>query len=161
MNVVIVFAVLALVLFGAAYVTRRRFGLLGLALAAGSLLSTMWDSTAGLLVSATGLVPKGPLTDAVTLSLLVLLPPVVLLFHGTTYKSVPTRLVGSFLFAILALAFLVVPLGHALPLTGFGAQAYEWLDSNREIIISIGLILAVIDLFFTKPASHLEKKARH
>jgi len=161
MNVVIVFAVLAVVLFGAAYVTKRRFGLLGLALAAGSILSTIWDGTAGLLVSATGLVPKGPLTDAVTLSLLVLLPPVVLLFHGTTYKKPLPRIIGSLLFAGLALAFLIVPLGHALPLTGVGAQAYQWLEVNRNLVISVGMILAVVDLFFTKPASHAERKSHH
>ena len=162
MNVVLVFAVLGLILFLASYVTKRRFGLLGLALAAGAILSTMWDTSAGLMVSATGLVPKGPLTDAVTLSLLVLLPPIVLLFHGTTYKSVLPRIIGSLFFAILALAFLVVPLGHALPLSGFGAEAYEWLDANRDLIISVGLVFAVIDLFFTKPVSHLERKAhRH
>lgn len=113
MNVVLVFAVIGLVLFLAAFFTKRRFGLLGLALSAGAILSTIWDDTAGLMVSATGWVPSGPLTDAVTLSLLVMLPPVVLLFHGTTYKSGFTRAVGAFLFAVLALAFLVMPLGHA------------------------------------------------
>lgn len=161
MNVVIVFAVLAVVLFAAAYLTKRRFGLLGLALAAGAVLSTIWDSTAGIFVAATGIVPKGPLTDAVTLSLLVLLPPVVLLFHGATYKTIFPRIIGSLLFAVLALGFLVVPLGHALPLSSFGAEAYAWLDTNRDIVISAGIVLAVIDLFFTKPVSHLEKKAKH
>jgi hypothetical protein len=161
MNVVIVFAVLAVVLFGAAYLTKRRFGLLGLALAAGSILSTIWDSTAGLLVSASGVVPKGPLTDAVTLSLLVLLPPIILLFHGTTYKTHLPRIIGSLAFAVLALAFLVVPLGHALPLSGVGAQAYQWLEINRNLVISGGMILAVIDLFFTKPASHHTEKRSH
>lgn len=160
MNVVIVFAALAIVLFFAAFLTRRRFGLLGLALAAGAVLSTIWDDTAGLFVSASSLVPDGPLTDAVTLSLLVLLPPIILLFHGTTYKTILPRVIGSLFFAILALAFLVVPLGHALPLNGFGADAYNWLDGNRDLIVSVGIVLAIIDLFFTTPASHLEKKAR-
>ena len=159
MNVVIVFAILGVLLFAGAFLTKRRFGLLGLALSAGAVLSTIWDTTAGIFVSMTGLVPKGPLTDAVTLSLLVLLPPLVLLLHGATYKTMLPRVIGSLLFAVLALAFLVVPLGHALQLSGFGADAYTWLDTNRDLIISAGIVLAVIDLFTTKPVSHLEKKA--
>ena len=37
-----VFVVLGLILFGLAFMTRRRFGVLGLALAAGSVLSSLW-----------------------------------------------------------------------------------------------------------------------
>ena len=47
MNVVLIFGLLAVVLFGSAFVTRRRFGLLGLALAAGSILSGLWGYDAG------------------------------------------------------------------------------------------------------------------
>lgn len=160
MQIIIVFAVLALALFTSAYLTRRRFGLLGLALAAGAILSDIWSTEAGLIVSATGLVPNGPLTNTVTLSLLVLLPPTVLLFHGTTYKSLIPRLVGALLFTLLAMAFLVEPLGHSLVLEGFGADVYNWLDQNKVLIISIGMILAVVDLFMTNPAHMKEKRKR-
>ncbi len=155
MNVVIVFAILAVVLFVSAFITRRRFGLLGLALAAGSILSTIWSFDAGLVVGALGLFPSGPLTTAMTLSLIVLLPAIVLLFHGHTYKNVVSRIVGSLLFTLLALAFLVEPLGFALPLEGYGANVYSQIVIYKEVIISIGMILAVIDLFFTKPAAPL------
>jgi len=162
MNVAIVFGIIAVVLFAAAFITKRRFGLLGLALTAGSVLSTIWFDDAGLMVSATGWVPDGPLTDAVTLSLLVLLPPIVLLFHGATYKTVFPRIIGSLLFTVLALAFLVQPLGKALVLQGTGADIYAWLDMNSILIISIGVVLAVVDLFFTKPARKSDdKKSKH
>lgn len=160
MQVIIVFSILAIVLFAAAFVTRRRFGLLGLALAAGSILSGIWNTDAGLIVSATGLVPRGPLTDTVTLSLLVLLPPILLLFHGTTYKTVIPRIIGSVLFALLALAFLVQPLQYSLALDGFGADVFHWLETNRALIISIGLVAAVVDLFLTNPAHMKEKRKR-
>ncbi len=155
MNVVMVFAGLAVVLFVAAFITRRRFGLLGLSLAAGSILSTLWGFDAGLVVSTVGIVPSGTLTTAVTLSLIVLLPAVILLFHGYTYKSGIGRVVGAALFTLLALAFLVQPLGGALPLDGMGANIYRQLVQYKEAIISIGLVLAILDLFFTKPASPL------
>lgn len=160
MQVIIVFSILALVLFASAFLTGRRFGLLGLALAAGSILSEIWNTDAGLIVSATGLVPSGPITDTVTLALLVLLPPAVLLFHGTTYRSHIPRIIGAFLFTLLALAFLIQPLGHSLSLQGLGADVFNWLDTNRVVIISVGIILAVVDLFMTNPAHMKEKRKR-
>lgn len=158
MIVVIVFIILAVALFLGAFVSKRRFGLLGLALTAGATLSTIWSYDAGLVVSSTGLVPEGPLTTAVTLSLIVLLPAIILLFHGYTYKENAARVIGSLLFTILALAFLVGPLQFVLPLEGVAADIYRWLMNNKEIIISVGVVIAIIDLFFTKPAKLAEKK---
>jgi len=155
---IIVFAALAVVLFLGAFISKRRFGLLGLALAAGATLSTLWSYDAGLVVSSTGLVPEGVITQAVTQSLVVLLPAILLLFHGYAYKKRISRTVGSLLFTVLALAFLVEPIGYALPLEGVGAQAYATLKEYKDIIISAGVVLAVVDLFFTKPA-HLAEKA--
>lgn len=161
MNVVLTFSILAVILFISAYITRRRFGLLGLALAAGSILSGLWSYDADLVVGATGLFPSGPLTTAITLSLIVLLPSGILLFHGYTYKNVLGRIFGAFLFTVLALAFLVEPLGHALTLEGFGVDVYNQLVQNKDLIIGLGLVLAVVDLFLTKPAHLANKKSKH
>ncbi len=161
MNVVLIFGLLALALFGSAFVMRRRFGLLGLALAAGSILSGLWGYDAGLVVSSLGIFPSGPLTTAVTLAAIVLLPAVLLLFHGYTYKNMVGQIIGALLFTLLALAFLVEPLGHALILEGTGVDVYTWLVNNRQIIIGIGMVLAVVDLFFTKPAHMADKRSKH
>ena len=157
MTVLIVFIVLAVGLFLGAFLTKRRFGLLGLALTAGATLSTIWSYDAGLILSSIGLVPSGPMTNAIALSLIVLLPPVVLLFHGYTYKENAARAIGAALFTVLALAFLVEPIGFALPLEGTGADIYNWLIEYKNVIISVGVVLAVVDLFFTKPASNKDK----
>lgn len=160
MIVGIVFVVLAVALFAGAFLSRRRFGLLGLALTAGAKLSSIWAYDAGLVVSATGLVPAGPLTNAVALSAVVLLPAILLLFHGYTYKNVVGRVIGSALFSVLALAFLVEPIGFALPLEGTATDVYNWLVANKNLIISIGVSAAVVDLFFTKPAKKEHDKRR-
>lgn len=159
MVVIIVLAILAAALFTGAFLSRRRFGLLGLALTAGATLSSIWSFDAGLVVSSTGLVPNGPYTNAIALSLVVLLPAIILLFHGYTYKEDFARVIGSVLFTVLALAFLIEPLGFALSLQGTAGDVYNWLLAHRNIIISAGVVLAVIDLFFTKPASR-ERKGR-
>jgi hypothetical protein len=158
MNVVIIFAGLAIVLFAAAFATRRRFGLLGLALAAGSILSTLWGFDAGLVVSSMGIFPSGTLTNAITLSLIVLVPSILLLFHGHMYKDIISRVIGSLMFAVLALAFLVQPLGGVLSLQGSGLNVYRWLVQYKDVIISVGLILAVVDILFTKPAAPLRER---
>jgi hypothetical protein len=160
MSVLVVFIVLALLLFSAAYITKRRFGLLGLALAAGATLSTIWSFDAGLVVGSLGILPSGPLTTAITLGCIVLLPAVILLFHGYTYKTFVGRAVGALLFTALALAFLVEPLGFALPISGLGKDVYGTLLQYKNVIISVGMILAVIDLFLTKPAYMSDRRRR-
>jgi hypothetical protein len=160
MMAIIILAVVALVLFAGAFISKRRFGLLGLALTAGATISTIWEYDAGLLISSTGLVPNGPITQAATLSLIVLLPAILLLFHGYTYKNIFARLFGSILFAVLALAFLVEPLGYTLPLEGIGADVYNQLRTYKDVIISAGVVIAVIDLFFTKRPKASEKEGK-
>lgn len=161
MSVVLIFSIVAAMLFAAAFFARRRFGLLGLALAAGATLSTIWSFDAGLVVGSLGIFPPGPLTTAATLTIVVLLPAVVLLFHGYTYKSYVGRVIGALLFTALAMAFLVEPLGFALPLEGAGNDIYQWLVQYKGVIISVGMIIAVVDLFLTKPAYLGGRKRGH
>lgn len=151
---------IAIVLFIAAFITKRRFGLLGLALSAGSILSGIWDYNAGLIASCLG-IPSTPMTSAIILAVIILLPAVVLLFHGYTYKTLVGRLVGASLFTLLALAFLVEPLEHTIVLNGFGLNVYTWLVENRTVIIGFGLAVAVVDLFLTKPAHLSDRRSRH
>lgn len=157
---VAILAGVAVGLFALAFISKRRFGLLGLALTAGATISTIWEYTAGIMVSSTGLVPDGPLTQAIVQSLIVLLPAIVLLFHGYSYRNLFSRLVGSLFFTVLALAFLVEPIGNALVLQGAGADIYRQLVNYKDVIISIGVILAITDIFFTKSVRALEKEGK-
>ena len=160
LEAIIICLVVVVALFSASFITKRRFGLLGLALAAGSLLSGIWGYDAGLIASGLGF-PSNANTTAVVLAAIVLLPSVILLFHGSAYKSIIGRLVGAGLFTILALAFLIDPLGHILMPQGAGADVYNWLVNNKNLIIGCGLIIAVVDLFLTKPAQLVKNKRGH
>jgi hypothetical protein len=160
MEIVLIFIIIVLVLFVPAFVAKRRFGLLGLALAAGSLLSSIWGYDVGLVVSGLG-IPTSLFTTAVILSLIILLPAGILLFHGSTYKTLIGRVIGASLFTLLAFAFLIEPLGRVLMPTGFGLDVYHWLINNHTFIIGAGLIIAVFDLFFTKPAHLTDKRRKH
>ena len=160
MDIFFIFILLAVVLFVLSYIHKRRFGLLGLALAAGSLLSGIWGYNAGLIAGGLG-APSGAVTTAIVLSVILLLPAVILLFHGPTYHNLIGRVIGAGLFTILALAFLIEPLSHALMPQGTGVDAYNWLVDNRNYVIGFGLIAAVADLFLTKPAHLSDKRHKH
>src|SRR5688572_734271 len=94
-------------LFFLSFLTKRRFGVLGLALAAGSVVSVNWTSTLTPLLEQQGLqVVSPPLVNVVAASL-VLLPPLLLLFSGPTYNGLWLRIIGAAAFALLAFAFLM------------------------------------------------------
>lgn len=121
-----------------------------MALAAGYVLSTLWHDTAEFMVSMLGFVPSGVVSSFVASMLLILLPPVVLFFHGQSYKNLTGRVVGSFLFTLLAMAFLVTPMTKALVLDGPSAQVFEWVTKNADLIIGVGVMAAVFDMLFSK-----------
>ena len=152
--------VIGIILFVSSFIHKRRFGLLGLALAAGSILSGIWGFDAQLIASALK-IPDNTLSSAAILSIIVLLPAGILLFHGSTYKSIIGRVVGASLFTILALAFLFEPLSHAMAPTDAGLVVYNWFTDNKSVIIGLGLIAAVVDLFLTKPAHSHHKDSKH
>lgn len=148
----LIFVLVAVALFFAAYFAKRRFGLLGLALATGSLLSGIWEYEAGLMAGALGISPT------IVSVIILLLPAFVLLFHGYTYKTFVGRIIGAILFTFITMAFLVELLGQIMDLGGLGLNLYNWFLGNKSLVIGSGLIVAVIDLFLTKPISNAKKR---
>lgn len=138
-------------LFVLAFFAKRRFGLLGLALATGSMLALIWGEEAGLTVGVFG-VQTNQTTSAVATCVLILLPSIILMSHGKSYKTIFGKVLGSALFAILGLAFLVGPLMNIIQVDGVGTNIYGWFVNNSRTIIGVGLSVAVLDLFLTKPA---------
>ena len=158
MMVILILLAIVLALFVGAFLSKRRFGVLGLGLAAGAIISPIWGDTAGFVVSSTGVVNEGPLVNAIALSLLILLPAVLFMFHGYTYKHIFGRIIGSFLFTLLAVAFLAGPIATTLLLTGPVGNVYNWVVSNHKLIVSIGVALAVADFLISKTAHKSDKK---
>lgn len=154
MNVALVFGIVLVSLFGLAFLTKRRFGVLGLALAAGAMLSSLWAETLTPVIENAGVVvDKPPMFTLVSVGL-VLLPAILLLFSGPSYKDLPLRLVGAFAFAALALALLIEPLGSALVLTGDSEKVYDFFADNRVYIVTAGLVLALMDILATRTPRH-------
>lgn len=136
-------------LFLMSFATNRRFGVLGLALAAGSLLSTNWTGTVTPFIEQQGVVLVAPPLALVVATALILLPPAVLLFSGPAYTAMWQRIMGSLAFAFLGFAFMADHLQATLQLDGFGAAFMKIMDTYASIIIVAGIIVAMADVLLT------------
>ena len=157
MSIAIIFGIILALLFALAFVTKRRFGALGLALAAGSMLSELWAEALTPIVQEAGLVVQNPPMITVVSVALILLPAAVLLFSGPSYHDRSKRVIGAALFAVLAFALLIEPLGSALVLQGQGKDIYDFVAENRVYIVTVGLIIAVLDLL----NAHTKRASKH
>ncbi len=159
------FLIVAGVIFGAlllaAYTTKRRLGLLGLALAAGSIFAALWTNDLTPIVAKAGIEIIRPPLSSVVASLLILLPAVLLFFSGATVKGKLLRLLSSAIFAILAVAFLIEPLGAALVVDDTAKPIYELLGQYHGVIITVGLALSVADLMLGNKKIRREKESKH
>ncbi len=154
MNVALMSIIVLGALFALAFLTKRRFGVLGLALAAGAMLSSLWAETLTPVIREAGVMVDVPPLATLVAVTLVLLPSVVLLFSGPSYSSILMRVVGAFSYAALALALLIEPMGSALILEGRSVDVYQTLLDYRVYIVTAGLIFALFDILSTRTPKH-------
>jgi hypothetical protein len=146
----IFFVVLLAALFAFSFFTKRRFGVLGLALAAGALLSAHWSGTLTPFIENQGVVLVAPPLSTVVQTTLVLLPPLLLFMSGPSYEGLRLRLLGSIAFTVLAFTFLLEPIGVAVALEGAGLEVYHFFDTYQSLLIVLGIMLAITDILFTR-----------
>ena len=98
-----------------------------------------------------------PPLSSVVATVVTLLPALILLFGGPGYKATWQRIVGSLVFAMLAIVLLLEPLGAALVVDEAGKPLFEFLRGYQNILITTGLGFAIIDLLLTRsPKGHKE-----
>lgn len=161
MNAVLILIVIILALFAAAFLSKRRFGLLGLGLTAGAVVAPLWGENAGYVVSATGLVPEGPIINVIAIALITLVPAILFMFHGYSYKGMFGRVVGSLLFTTLAVALLIEPLSTILSISGPIGAVYQWFVTNHTLVISAGIVFAIVDTLTAKAVHKKVEKKHH
>jgi len=154
MSALLVVGALAAALFFAVFLSKRRFGVLGLSLAAGSLLSEYWVGDLTPWVAENGITVDRPPLESIVAVVLTLLPSLFLLISGPSYKNKIQRIVGAAAYALLAVALLLSPLHDALIFKGASIDAYELLVLYQVPIISVCLILAVFDLMAVRSPKH-------
>src|SRR5919202_2775790 len=101
-------------LFLAVFLLKRRLGILGLALAAGSILATLWVGSLTPVVAEAGIVIIRPPLSSLVAATLILLPAFLLFFSGASVKGKVQRSMSALIFSALAIAFLLDSLGSAL-----------------------------------------------
>lgn len=160
MKIAIICIVLMAFLFALAFVAKKRFGLLVLALAAGSILSEIWGENVSIAANIAGL-RSGSETNALVFSLLIILPSLILMFHGYSYRSIIGRFFGALVYVFMSMAFVLQAVGSLLAWGPSEIAYYNLFQANSEYVIGIGLTLAVVDLFLTKPIKKSEKSKEH
>ena len=143
---IIVLLAIIIALFVLVFVSKRRFGVLALGLAAGSVLSSLWAERLIPIVQTFD-VTIGTLSLAGMVStLLVVAPAILLLFSGPSYHSVQGRAIGALIITILAAAFLIVPLGSILVLEGVSRDVFTFIAEYQVYIVTVGIGLALFDV---------------
>lgn len=162
MSASIVYISLAVGLFLLSYLMKRRFGVLGLGLAAGALISEHWTSIVTPFLEQQGVDLIAPPLATVVAIVLTLAPAIILLISGPTYGKGVGRIVGSLLFTFLALAFIVPNVGDTLEFDQASTAIYSTIEDYSPLIVVVGLAAAVIDVLFSKsPKKHKTKKSDH
>lgn len=162
MTGVISLAVVLVVFWALAYLSRRRFGVLGLSLAAGALISRAWsDQLLGLLERTDVSLASLSMASVVSIGL-VLLPAVVLLFSGPAYHSKRSRAIGAVLFATLAATLVAEPISSMLVLDTLSRTVFDYLAIYQNYIITAGVALAVLEvLAIHTVGGHGKPRSKH
>lgn len=161
MNGLAVLIGLVLVLFIAAYFTKKRFGILGLALIAGSFLSGLWTYEGGLMASVLGF-QSGSLTNAFVAIAIIIAPSLILMVHGYSYSNKIMRVMGSVAYALFAAILLMTPIRMAFDVSDVGSEIFLFISNNYKLLVSGCIIAAIIDVFIAKTASKgANKKGKH
>lgn len=146
----LILGLLAGLLFLLGYVTKRRFGVLGLGLAAGTVLvDTMQASLTNHLSNAAFLAPLTPQVGAIIL--LTLLPAMILLINGPSYQKKRHARIGAALFAALGTLLIIGPLTMNVPTQDREIQkTLNDLAGLKATFITIGIGLAVGDMLLVR-----------
>ncbi|HET6622697.1 MAG TPA: hypothetical protein VFG56_02065 [Candidatus Saccharimonadales bacterium] len=150
----------AALLFVISFVTKRRFGVLGLGLAAGVIIASQFSLWMTHLFN-TQAFSFDPFSDHdMAMIILVLAPAVILLAGGPRYQSHKGALLGSAAFVVLAFVLLIEPLSGN---TGWLQQnipdIVKFFSTNQGLIAAFGVILAIGDMFLShNPHLKLPKK---
>lgn len=142
---VIVSLVISLALFALAFLSRRRFGVLGLALTAGALLASQMTKDLSKLIAAHQ-IPVEPLSAISAASIfLTLLPALVLLLSGPSYKKRKQAITGAIAFTIMAMLLILGPLTSSLPPDQLMEPFLHWVATFNSIILAVAIGAAVTD----------------
>ena len=150
---------IAAILFALGFITKRRFGILGLALLSGSYLAGAWAGTIVPYVEKTdlNLSSLGVPALALVTVLITLLPALVLLANSPKYRGKWAKVLGSLAFGLLAGVLLTSTLASVLPLDPIGHTIDTFVIHNYTLLVTAGIVLSIVDLFLSRSRPRVHK----
>lgn len=145
-------------LFGLAFITKRRFGILGLGLTAGALLASSLSVSSADLIDANNLSIPGMSSQGIAAVILTLLPSLVLLLGGPRYATLLPAILGAAAYAALGTLLLLGPLSGVLPVDGTARGILNEIAAIESVLISATVLLAVLDTLSIHGTTHVGKK---
>lgn len=144
----IVILILLAALFALALITGKRFGALGLGIAAGTLLATQTllplESVFQLFQQYLGGISPAQATTI----LLLLAPSIVLMFSGgPKYHSFKGRIFGALLYTVMA-GFAILP--FVMSQITIPDEVKNIVMTSHTFALAIGVVIAVLDSFFVR-----------
>lgn len=144
----VVILILVCILAAAAFISRRRFGILALAMAAGYIISVYQAGYVADMLRGYNLSLGAMSLDTAVTMAMIIVPSIVLFFGGPTYVNKRNRILGSIAYGLTALFFCLGSLEHSLVLIGQEKLVYSFILDYREQAIVLLLVIAMIDSFF-------------
>ena len=140
-------AIVLVALFILAFISRRRFGHLGLALAAGVLLAGQTYEFIEKFFQVFQEFLGGITPSQAAAILLVLAPSLILMLCGRKYHSTKMRIIGALMYTVMA-GFAILP--FVLSSVDLPSDVKNIISASHTAVISIGIIVAVVDNFLTR-----------
>jgi hypothetical protein len=155
----VILAIILFVLFGISFLSKRRFGTLGLGLAAGALLASELSREMALFLQQFNISLLDFSSVALASMILILLPPLVLLVSGPVYENKKTALIGSLAFALMGTMLMMGPISTGFPMTDRNtSELFNFTAMYESRLVASGVVLAVIDSWLTHNFKPLGKK---
>lgn len=160
MTFAIVLGIYILILALIVYIARRSFGMLGLALVAGALLAKLWAPDLTPVVAQAGLViVQPPLLSLVAIAL-TLLPALILLPKAPKIHAQMTCIVNALLFALLATVLTFDAFLAGVVADQQVMRVIRSIEHYQPIIVTVGVVLAILDIWFIRPNPHHKGEKR-
>lgn len=161
MTYLIMLAIYVGILFLVAWTSRRSMGVPTIALAAGALMADLWTNSLTPVVSQSGIVIVSPPLASIVSIALTLLPALLVMFRSQKVSSHYRSIVGSLVFAVLGVMLTYGAFSNAVVLDDASKQYVLEIVKYQNVVITVCVLLAVIEiLFYRKPAGH-EHKSHH
>jgi len=139
--------VVLLALFILAFLSRRRFGYLGLGLTAGIILSGQSYDFLETFFSVFNEFYGDLSPSQITSILLCIVPSLILMLSGPKYHGTKMRLIGALMYLVMA-AFAILP--FIMSSLNLPNEVNNFIMSSHTIVISIGIVISIIDCFLTR-----------